>query len=52
MIQKDVKIVAPSGKLGVLIPGMGAVSTTFMAGVEAVKKGRYRLKKKYNQLSE
>lgn len=28
------------GKLGVLIPGMsGAVSTTFMAGVEAVRKG-------------
>jgi myo-inositol-1-phosphate synthase len=39
VIQKGVKIVAPSGKLGVLIPGMGAVSTTFMAGVEAVKKG-------------
>ena len=39
MIQKGVKIEAPSGKLGVLIPGMGAVSTTFMAGVEAVKKG-------------
>src|SRR5215472_9817281 len=27
------------GKLGVLIPGMGAVATTFVAGVEAVKKG-------------
>jgi hypothetical protein len=39
VIQKGVKIEAPSGKLGVLIPGMGAVSTTFMAGVEAVKKG-------------
>ena len=39
MIQKGVKIEAPTGKLGVLIPGMGAVSTTFMAGVEAVKKG-------------
>ena len=38
MIQKGVKIEAPSGKLGVLIPGMGAVSTTFMADVEAVKK--------------
>jgi len=38
VIQKGVKIEAPSGKLGVLIPGMGAVSTTFMAGVEAVKK--------------
>ncbi len=38
MIQKGVKITEPTGKLGVLIPGMGAVSTTFMAGVEAVKK--------------
>jgi myo-inositol-1-phosphate synthase len=32
--------VAPAeGKLGILIPGIGAVSTTFMAGVEAVKRG-------------
>ena len=38
MVQKDVKIEEPSGKLGVLIPGLGAVSTTFIAGVEAVKK--------------
>jgi myo-inositol-1-phosphate synthase len=27
------------GKLGVLLVGLGAVSTTFVAGVEAVKKG-------------
>src|ERR1700760_4472695 len=27
------------GKLGVLIPGMGAVATTFVAGVEAIRKG-------------
>ncbi|MBL8215380.1 MAG: inositol-3-phosphate synthase [Bryobacterales bacterium] len=34
------RTLAPAkGKLGVLIPGIGAVSTTFMAGVEAVKKG-------------
>ena len=39
MVEKGVKIEAPSGKLGVLIPGLGAVSTTFIAGVEAVKKG-------------
>src|SRR3989440_4974719 len=32
--------VAPaSGKLGVMIPGMGAVATTFVAGVEAIRKG-------------
>ena len=27
------------GKLGVLLPGMGAVATTFMAGVEAIRTG-------------
>jgi len=27
------------GKLGIMIPGMGAVATTFIAGVEAVRKG-------------
>ncbi len=27
------------GKLGILTPGMGAVSTTFMGGVEAVRRG-------------
>ena len=34
------KKVAPAkGKLGIMIPGMGAVATTFVAGVEAVRKG-------------
>jgi myo-inositol-1-phosphate synthase len=32
-------IEAARGKLGVLMPGMGAVSTTFMAGVELIRKG-------------
>ena len=32
-------IAAPEGKLGVLLPGMGAVSTTFIAGVEAIRRG-------------
>jgi myo-inositol-1-phosphate synthase len=27
------------GKLGVMIPGMGAVATTLIAGVEAIRKG-------------
>jgi myo-inositol-1-phosphate synthase len=27
------------GKLGVLLPGLGAVATTFIAGVEAVRRG-------------
>lgn len=33
------KIELPQGKLGVLLPGMGAVATTFMSGVFAVRKG-------------
>jgi len=33
--------IAPSeGKLGVLLPGLGAVATTFVAGVEAVRTGQ------------
>ena len=34
-----VPIAPADGKLGVLLPGLGAVSTTFIAGVEAVKRG-------------
>lgn len=29
-----------NGKLGILMPGLGAVATTLIAGVEAVKKGK------------
>jgi len=29
-----------TGRLGVLTPGLGAVATTFMAGVESVRRGR------------
>src|SRR4051794_2448402 len=32
------KIEPAKGKLGVMIPGMGAVATTFVAGVEAIRK--------------
>lgn len=32
------QIVPAEGKLGILMPGLGAVATTFIAGVEAVKK--------------
>ena len=28
-----------TGKLGILTPGLGAVSTTFMAGVESIRRG-------------
>lgn len=36
---EDVKIAPATGKLGVLLVGLGAVSTTFIAGVEAIKAG-------------
>jgi myo-inositol-1-phosphate synthase len=39
MISKGMNIAPPQGKLGVVLPGMGAVSSTFIAGVEAVKAG-------------
>ena len=29
----------PKGKLGILIPGMGSVASTFIAGIIAIKKG-------------
>ena len=32
------EIKGSGGRLGVLLPGMGAVATTFIAGVEAVRK--------------
>ena len=38
VVEKGVAIEPTQGKLGVLIPGLGAVSTTFIAGVEAIKK--------------
>ncbi len=37
--QDNVQIAPAEGKLGVLIPGMGAVTTTFIAGLEAIKRG-------------
>src|SRR5271170_3551416 len=37
--QNSSEIQAPKGKLGIMIPGMGAVATTFVAGVEAVRRG-------------
>jgi myo-inositol-1-phosphate synthase len=37
--QANVTIAPADGKLGILIPGMGAVTSTFIAGVEAIKQG-------------
>jgi myo-inositol-1-phosphate synthase len=39
MVEKGVDIAPASGKLGILLVGLGAVSTTFVAGVEAIRKG-------------
>lgn len=38
MKNKSVPIAPSEGKLGVLIPGMGAVATTFIAGVELIRR--------------
>jgi len=38
-MRKPGSIAPPKGKLGVLTPGMGAVGTTLMAGVELVRRG-------------
>jgi myo-inositol-1-phosphate synthase len=37
MSRVDIK--PAKGRLGILLPGMGAVATTFIAGVEAVRRG-------------
>src|SRR6516162_4511806 len=36
---KPADIRPATGKLGILTPGMGAVATTFIAGVEAIRRG-------------
>jgi len=38
-VQKGANIAPAKGKLGVLLVGLGAVTTTFIAGVEAIKLG-------------
>jgi myo-inositol-1-phosphate synthase len=38
-MKKGIEIQPANGNLGVLTPGMGAVATTFVAGVYAVRKG-------------
>ncbi|MGB9773088.1 MAG: inositol-3-phosphate synthase [Bacteroidota bacterium] len=39
MSNLSANILPPNGKVGVLLPGLGAVATTFIAGVIAVRKG-------------
>jgi myo-inositol-1-phosphate synthase len=38
-LKKGVEVAPAGGKLGVLLPGMGAVATTFIAGVMAARRG-------------
>src|SRR5688572_23247342 len=38
-LKKGVDVKPASGKLGILLPGMGAVATTFIAGVLSVRRG-------------
>ncbi|MDE0073095.1 MAG: inositol-3-phosphate synthase [Gammaproteobacteria bacterium] len=38
-MRKPQRIPPASGRLGVLLPGFGAVATTFVAGVEAIRRG-------------
>ena len=38
-LKKGVEVKPAAGKLGILLPGMGAVATTFVAGVMAVRRG-------------
>jgi len=39
VIEKGVEIKQPKGKLGILLPGLGAVATTLIAGVYLIRKG-------------
>src|SRR5689334_13741599 len=38
-LKKGVDVKPAKGKLGILLPGMGAVATTFIAGVMAIRRG-------------
>lgn len=38
-MSSSIKLKEPKGRLGILTPGLGAVATTFIAGVLAVRKG-------------
>ncbi len=38
-MSESITIEEPKGKLGILMPGLGAVATTFVAGVSAIRKG-------------
>ncbi|MCM2277937.1 MAG: inositol-3-phosphate synthase [Oligoflexia bacterium] len=46
------KIAPAEGRLAVLTPGMGAVATTFFAGVEAIRKGVAKPIGSYTQMGQ
>src|SRR5450755_588538 len=46
------KIAPAKGKLAILTPGMGAVATTFYAGVEAIKQGLAKPIGSYTQMGQ
>jgi myo-inositol-1-phosphate synthase len=51
--QNPSRPIAPShGKLAVLTPGMGAVATTFYAGIEAIKRGLAKPIGSYTQMGQ
>jgi myo-inositol-1-phosphate synthase len=49
---KQINIAPAKGKLAILTPGMGAVATTFFAGVEAVKRGIAKPIGSYTQMGQ
>jgi myo-inositol-1-phosphate synthase len=49
---QPLKIAPAKGKLAILTPGMGAVATTFYAGVEAVKRGIAKPIGSYTQMGQ
>lgn len=38
-MSNNTTIASPTGKLGIMMPGLGAVATTFIAGVYAIRRG-------------
>ena len=50
--KSSVQLTPAKGKLAVLTPGMGAVATTFYAGVEAVKRGIAKPIGSYTQMGK
>ncbi len=50
--KKALNISPAKGKLAVLTPGMGAVATTFYAGVEAIKRGIAKPIGSYTQMGQ